>query len=55
MKIILELKSKGAGQSYSWCNCISTGFDTGMKDIFECFMMVFNYRLAVLKPRSPKG
>ena len=27
----------------------------GIKDVFECFMMVLNYRVAVLKPRSPKG
>ena len=27
----------------------------GIKDIFECFMMVLNYRSAVLKPRSSKG
>ena len=27
----------------------------GIKDIFECFMMVLNYRAAVLKARSPKG
>ena len=27
----------------------------GIKDTFECFMMVLNYRSATLKPRSPKG
>ena len=27
----------------------------GIKDIFECFMMVLNYRTAVLKPLKPEG
>ena len=27
----------------------------GIKDTFECFMMVLNYRAAVLKPRRLKG
>ena len=30
-------------------------FVTGIKDIFECFMMVLNYRAAVLQPPSLKG
>ena len=28
-------------------------FRIGIKDKFSCFMMVLNYRSAVLKPRSP--
>ena len=27
-------------------------YNIGIKDIFECFMMVLNYRAAVLKPQS---
>ena len=30
-------------------------YNIGIKDIFECFMMVLNYRAAALKPRSLKG
>ena len=30
-------------------------YSIGIKDIFECFMMVLNYRAAVLKSQSPKG
>ena len=30
-------------------------YNIGIKDTFECFMMVLNYRAAVLKPRSPKA
>ena len=35
--------------------CIMSYYIIGIKDIFECFMMVLNYRAAALKPRSPKG
>ena len=33
--------------------CTLLVFTIGIKDIFECFMMVLNYRSSVLKPRSP--
>ena len=34
---------------------VSIGLNIGIKDVFECFMMVLNYRSAALKPQSPKG
>ena len=47
---------------FFFCICHSGSFpivhgslNIGIKDIFECFMMVLNYRAAVLKARSPKG
>ena len=30
-------------------NCLYISINIGIKDIFECFMMVLNYRAAVLK------